>query len=70
MWLKFAGMVPVLRTESEASTTSSPTMFQKDLKKVGDISSGQGLTKASYVSMHVQLLLLCIPGLELNSFGV
>ena len=31
VWLKFAGMVPVLRTESEASTTSSPTMFQKDL---------------------------------------
>ena len=31
VWLKFAGMVPVLRTESKASTTSSPTMFQKDL---------------------------------------
>ena len=30
MWLKFADMVPVLRTESEASTTSSPTVFQKD----------------------------------------
>ena len=31
VWLKFAGMVPVLRTESEASTTFGPIMFQKDL---------------------------------------
>ena len=29
-WLKFGDMVPVLRIESEVSTTSCPTMFQKD----------------------------------------
>ena len=68
MWLKFADMVPVLRTESEASTTSSPIVFQKD-KRLETYHRGRGLTNASFVSVRVQLLLLCILGLELSSFG-
>ena len=68
-WLKFGDMVPVLRIESEVSTTSCPTMFQKD-KRLETYHRGWGLTNASFVSVRVQLLLLCILGLELSSFGV
>ena len=67
-WLKFGDMVPVLRIESEVSTTSCPTMFQKD-KRLETYHRGRGLTNASFVSVRVQLLLLCILGLELSSFG-
>ena len=35
----------MLRADNDASITSGPTVFQKDLKKIGDIPSGPGADK-------------------------